>query len=140
MSTSNLNISLLMETFIKKFFKAMDSAVKELNLSITHQDTMLIMVTFRSPGLTISEMVESVCRDKSQITRKIKELENKQLLYRKTCEKDARVSRLYLTDEAVSIAHKLDVTRNKVLNNMLKELDDGEASNLAQILGKLSLG
>ncbi|KJZ12402.1 MAG: MarR family winged helix-turn-helix transcriptional regulator [Marinomonas sp.] len=139
MSNLNLNISLLMETFIKKFFKAMDNAVKELDLPITHQDTMLIMVTFRSPGLTIGELVESVCRDKSQITRKIKELESKNLLIRKSSETDARVSKMYLTDEAKIIAEKLDVTRSQVLNKMLVGLDKEEASSLAMILGKLSV-
>jgi len=139
MSNLNLNISLLMETFIKKFFKAMDNAVKELDLPITHQDTMLIMVTFRSPGLTIGELVESVCRDKSQITRKIKELESKNLLIRKSSETDARVSKMYLTDEAKIIAEKLDVTRSQVLNKMLIGLDKEEASSLAMILGKLSV-
>jgi DNA-binding MarR family transcriptional regulator len=128
-----------METFIKKFFKAMDNAVKELDLPITHQDTMLIMVTFRSPGLTIGELVESVCRDKSQITRKIKELESKNLLIRKSSETDARVSKMYLTDEAKIIAEKLDVTRSQVLNKMLVGLDKEEASSLAMILGKLSV-
>ncbi|WP_438464916.1 MarR family winged helix-turn-helix transcriptional regulator [Marinomonas sp. PE14-40] len=139
MSNLNLNISLLMETFIKKFFKAMDNAIKELDLPITHQDTMLIMVTFRSPGLTIGELVESVCRDKSQITRKIKELESKNLLIRKSSETDARVSKMYLTDEAKIIAEKLDVTRSQVLNKMLVGLDKEEASSLAMILGKLSV-
>lgn len=139
MSDLNLNISLLMETFIKKFFKAMDSAIKELNLPITHQDTMLIMVTFRSPGLTIGELVESMCRDKSQITRKIKELESKNLLMRKSSDTDARVSLMYLTQEAETIAKQLDVTRSQVLNDMLVGLDDKEASSLALILGKLSL-
>ena len=139
MSDLNLNISLLMETFIKKFFKAMDSAIKELNLPITHQDTMLIMVTFRSPGLTIGELVESMYRDKSQITRKIKELESKNLLMRKSSDTDARVSLMYLTQEAETIAKQLDVTRSQVLNDMLVGLDDKEASSLALILGKLSL-
>lgn len=117
----------------------MDNAVKELDLPITHQDTMLIMVTFRSPGLTIGELVESVCRDKSQITRKIKELESKNLLIRKSSETDARVSKMYLTDEAKIIAEKLDVTRSQVLNKMLIGLDKEEASSLAMILGKLSV-
>ncbi len=139
MSNINLNISLLMETFIKKFFKAMDSAIKELELPITHQDTMLIMVTFRSPGLTIGELVESMCRDKSQITRKIKELESKNLLIRKSSETDARVSKMYLTDEAHEIAQTLDITRRHVLNKMLVGLDEHEASSLAMILGKLAL-
>ena len=123
MSDLNLNISLLMETFIKKFFKAMDSAIKELNL----------------PGLTIGELVESMCRDKSQITRKIKELEAKNLLMRKSSDTDARVSLMYLTQEAETIAKQLDVTRSQVLNDMLVGLDDKEASSLALILGKLSL-
>lgn len=139
MSNLNLNISLLMETFIKKFFKAMDNAIKELDLPISHQDTMLIMVTFRSPGLTIGELVESVCRDKSQITRKIKELESKNLLIRKSSDTDARVSKMYLTEEAKIIAEKLDVTRSQVLNKMLVDLDKEEASSLAMILGKLSV-
>ena len=139
MSNLNLNISLLMETFIKKFFKAMDNAIKELDLPISHQDTMLIMVTFRSPGLTIGELVDSVCRDKSQITRKIKELESKNLLIRKSSDTDARVSKMYLTEEAKIIAEKLDVTRSQVLNKMLVGLDKEEASSLAMILGKLSV-
>lgn len=139
MSNINLNISLLMETFIKKFFKAMDKAIKELELPITHQDTMLIMVTYRSPGLTIGELVESMCRDKSQITRKVKELEAKKLLLRKASDTDARVSKMYLTKEAQVIAIKLDETRKQVLNKMLIGLDENEASSLALILGKLAV-
>lgn len=117
----------------------MDKAIKELELPITHQDTMLIMVTYRSPGLTIGELVESMCRDKSQITRKVKELEVKKLLLRKACDTDARVSKMYLTKEAQVIAIKLDETRKQVLNKMLIGLDENEASSLALILGKLAV-
>ena len=75
MSKKKKDIFLLTELFLRGFMKNMVQSVKELDLPGAPQDMRVLMLTKKMPGVSIGEIVAETGRDKSQITRKIKDLE-----------------------------------------------------------------
>ena len=136
MSKKKKDIFLLTELFLRGFMKNMVQSVKELDLPGAPQDMRVLMLTKKMPGVSIGEIVAETGRDKSQITRKIKDLEKRGFLRREAHAVDKRISTLYLTDEGELIAAQLEKTKKKVVSEMLGVLSDQEREDLAALLDK----
>ena len=80
MSKTKLDIHALMELFLRHYIRCMTKAVKDLGYGGAPQDMRVLFLSMKDPGISISQIVDEMGRDKSQITRKVKDLENKGLL------------------------------------------------------------
>lgn len=136
MSEKKKDIFVLTELFLRGFMKNMIKSVKELDLPGAPQDMKVLMLTKKMPGVSIGEIVAETGRDKSQITRKIKDLEMRGFLRREPHAVDKRISTLYLTEEGELIAAQLEKTKKKVVSEMLGVLSDQEREDLAALLDK----
>ncbi len=87
--------------------------------------------------MPVQELVRIMARDKSQMTRKIKDLEAKSLIVRTQCPTDGRVSLLSLSDEGRDIQKKLQRALTSVIEEILSPLSEEEQSQLAQLLQKI---
>lgn len=136
MSKKKKDIFLLTELFLRGLMKRMIKSVKELDLPGAPQDMRVLMLTKKMPGVSIGGIVAETGRDKSQITRKIKDLEKRGFLRREAHAVDKRISTLYLTEEGELIAAQLEKTKKKVVSEMLGVLSDQEREDLASLLDK----
>ena len=134
MSKTTLDIHALMELFLRHYIRCMTKAVKDLGYGGAPQDMRVLFLSMKDPGISISQIVDEMGRDKSQITRKVKDLEKKGLLIRKPHEDDKRVSTLYLTKEGEKIAVELNKIKQNVLDEVLSPLNKNEKQQFQRVL------
>ncbi|MGN7438617.1 MAG: MarR family winged helix-turn-helix transcriptional regulator [Alcanivorax sp.] len=127
----------LMEQFLRHYIKTMISAVKLLNYGGAPQDMRVLFLVTKEPGISIGDIVNELGRDKSQITRKVKDLETKGLLKRIPHENDKRVSTLHITEAGRKIALELQKVKQDVLNDVLSSLTKEEKAQFQALLKKL---
>lgn len=91
----------------------------------------------RRPGSTPSEMVEYSGRDKAQIARIIKQLEEERYVTRAPDPRDGRSYTLTLSERGRAVHKKMEAHRRRVLQAMLRGVSDGERAQLSALLHRL---
>ncbi|MEM8631935.1 MAG: MarR family transcriptional regulator [Pseudomonadota bacterium] len=86
---------------------------------------LLTLAEMEQPAL--SELTRRVARDKSQMTRTMRSLENKELVARKACPEDARVTRVLLTPKGErAVADLQNAVAETIAEILLPISKDGE--------------
>lgn len=98
---------------------------------------MVLMAIADLQPVKAFDLVEALKRDKSQMTRTIKALENKGLVTRTTSPKDARVSILSLTQAGSDFVLKIEQAVAFTLDPILAPLSSDEKKTFCQLLAKL---
>ena len=132
------NILAVVDTFLRRVFVDMGDKIKDVDLPVTPQDIKILMVIYKHEAVSISYLASRIHRDKSQVTRKVKEFESSGILSHKSSEKDQRVTILELTPLGLQTAKKVERILHGVLENILKPLSQSEKTNLAALLQKIS--
>jgi DNA-binding MarR family transcriptional regulator len=88
----------------------------------------------RSPGATQQQLVQSMGRDKGQMARLIRELEDRQLLVRTPDERDRRVWRLSLTPEGAQKSAWFLALEATLAEDLFGALGEAEAASLYAVL------
>ncbi|MDZ7890720.1 MAG: MarR family transcriptional regulator [Rhodoferax sp.] len=88
----------------------------------------------RSPGATQQQLVQSMGRDKGQMARLIRELEDRQLLVRTPDERDRRVWRLSLTPEGEQKSAWFLALEATLAEDLFGALGEAEAASLFAVL------
>ncbi len=88
----------------------------------------------RSPGATQQQLVQSMGRDKGQMARLIRELEDRQLLVRTPDERDRRVWRLSLTPEGEQKSAWFLALEATLAEDLFGALGEEEAASLYAVL------
>lgn len=88
----------------------------------------------RSPGATQQQLVQSMGRDKGQMARLIRDLEDHGLLTRSTDERDRRVWRLYLTPEGATRSAWFSALEAQVAQDLMGHLSPEDSAQLNRML------
>lgn len=102
------------------------------DLSISHARVLYLLA--RNNGMTQSELQQGLLIKASSITKLIDILVQKGLVKRETSQEDARIKRIYLTDEGRAKEHKLDQIRESTEARLLNILSDDERKSLIYLL------
>lgn len=87
--------------------------------------------------MSMHDLATLISRDKSQVSRLVRDLECQGLLLRARHSEDARVSLLSLTDAGTDLLARKQRVITALIADLLKPLDDAERTTLAAILNKL---
>ena len=98
---------------------------------------MLLLTLADIEPAPISELVAQMGRDKSQMTRAIKSLEDKGLIARHASAEDARVSLLELTPKGQSLVSDLKGVLAIVIDEILSPVSSKERQSLIEALRKI---
>lgn len=98
---------------------------------------MALMALADAGPLPILDLAARMARDKSQTTRKIKEMEAKGLIARQTARHDARVSVIGLTPKGERLVAQLKQVLGGVLDDLLAPLAPAERAQFHALLEKL---
>ena len=93
----------------------------------------------RNPGATQQQLVQAMGRDKGQIARLIRELEERQYLVRTPDERDKRVWRLAVTPSGEEKCQWFSTIEAQLASDMFGGLDATEREKLEQLLSGLSV-
>jgi len=95
------------------------------------------LVTAPTP-LTVSELGEAIGVDQPRASRLVQQGVERGLVRREADPDDARRTRIALTDEGRSVAHRSHSARRDALSRALADFSDAERAELARLLGKLA--
>lgn len=137
MADDLFEIPMLVDRFLRRIFEKIHEELKDVDLPITSQDIKILMLIHEHKTMPISKLVTRTRRDKSQITRKVREFETKDLVRRTPSKQDQRVSMVELTPQGIEIAKMLHETLTRALNNILEPLSKTEKLSLADVLRKV---
>jgi DNA-binding MarR family transcriptional regulator len=102
------------------------------DLSISH--ARVIYLLYQNDGMTQSELQQDLLIKASSITKLIDVLAEKGLVKRETCHEDARIKRIYLTDEGRKKEENLYEIRESTEANLLSNLSESECKELISML------
>nr|WP_315464859.1 MarR family transcriptional regulator [uncultured Rhodoferax sp.] len=88
----------------------------------------------RNPGATQQQLVQSMGRDKGQMARLIRDLEDRKLLLRSADERDRRVWRLHLTPEGEQQCSWFLALEATLAQDLFGTLDGAETASLLAML------
>ncbi|EPK5824947.1 MarR family transcriptional repressor MexR [Pseudomonas aeruginosa] len=77
-------------------------------LDLTPPDVHVLKLIDEQRGLNLQDLGRQMCRDKALITRKIRELEGRNLVRRERNPSDQRSFQLFLTDEGLAMSRVHD--------------------------------
>lgn len=98
---------------------------------------LLLMQLETSQPCSIQTLADAMGRDNSQLTRLIRDLEQKGVLERKRHETDKRISLIQLTDVGRAFLSGAKDTLTDVVDLVIEPLSPEERRMLVDILGKL---
>jgi len=98
--------------------------MREKGLILAHEHMGLLFMLWRKDGINQKELVGSLFKDKSTITRGLKALEKHNLIVRITDEKDKRNKRTFLTSKGKLL--------KKEITPLMIELNESAAENISQ--------
>lgn len=108
------------------------------DLNMTYSEIALILKLYDSEGCSQDEMANNLYLDKAVVTRVIKTLEEKELIYRNQDAIDRRLKRLYLTDKGRSLEPFIKGVVNKLLAFLAKDMDPKQVELLMEGFTNLS--
>jgi len=110
----------------------------EQDLPLATYDVLVQLVEAPARRLRMSELAERVLLSRSGLTRLVDRLEREGLVRREACEADARGLFTVLTDDGLARLRAASPTHLRgVAEHAVGRLDDGEAVQLATLLGLL---
>ncbi len=112
-----------------------EAALNELGL-YTGQE-MLLFQLWREEGLTQSELVDTARVDPSTVTKTLQRLEHAGLLERRQDAEDARVSRVYLTEQGRALEASVRQIWDDLETLTVQGLSDVEKALLHRLLDQM---
>jgi DNA-binding MarR family transcriptional regulator len=122
--------------FLLKVHRA--RAAKALaHLGLHPGQDVLLSVMWDEEGLTQSELARRLEVEPPTVTKVLERLERSGLVHRRRDERDARVSRVFLTAAGRRLRHEVEGVWAELDAVMVAGLDAGEQRTLRDLLGRL---
>lgn len=109
-------------------------ALKAQGYSLTPPDMKILALLNSHPGMSLQKLVLLTGKDKAQITRKIKELERKNLIARQKDAADQRSYQLFLTPEGKEMQAKTKVIRTEVYQRIFANLTAQQQQEMIKLM------
>ncbi|MDP5697391.1 MarR family transcriptional repressor MexR [Pseudomonas aeruginosa] len=103
-------------------------------LDLTPPDVHVLKLIDEQRGLNLQDLGRQMCRDKALITRKIRELEGRNLDRRERNPSDQRSFQLFLTDEGLAIHQHAEAIMSRVHDELFAPLTPEEQATLVHLL------
>jgi len=98
---------------------------------------MIILTLSDIEPTPMHKLVEQMGRDKSQMTRAIRSLEDKGIIKRHGCPDDGRISVLQLTSKGRLFVTEIKKVLSQVIDEILAPVSANERRNLIEVLRKI---
>jgi len=120
--------------YMKTYF---NNKIKENGLDVTPEQWTLLIIIFKNPGVSQTDIAKNGLKDKTNVTRILDVLEKKKYIIRKNDENDRRIYKIYLTKNGENILKKLFPIVEAVNITTCKDLEDNELLQLKKSLLKI---
>ncbi|MEO0569385.1 MAG: MarR family transcriptional regulator [Pseudomonadota bacterium] len=132
------DLALLIDRFMRKIHSGLQERAPGFDREAVGPGGGIVLMTLADAGrISMNELTKRVARDKSQMTRMIRSLENKGLLRREVSADDGRVSLIFLTPKGSEIVGELMQTVAEVIGEILEPISESERKTLQDLLTKV---
>lgn len=131
------NVVYLMVSIIARLEQDLrNMSLRKLNLTYMHFRVLQFLIS--SDGAQINEIARSVAVRPPVLSRVLNQMEERDLVRRKTDDKDSRVTRVLMTENGFQQYMKAWPTAHKLVTQSLEALGDAEQKKLLSYLRKMA--
>jgi DNA-binding MarR family transcriptional regulator len=112
-------------------------AIKESPHNVTPMQQKTLGFFYNFPGSSQQEFVDRLGRDKAQVTRLIKDLEERELLNRVNDPKDNRSYKIHLSKKGVTVFKQVRKLENKVFNKLLSGFEPEDLEYIQKVFSEM---
>lgn len=128
-------LALLIDRFMRRIHFGLQSKGPSFDTEKVGPGGGIVLLTLSEMGCPgLQELTQKVARDKSQMTRTIRSLENKGLVERKPSSDDARVTHVALTHAGERVVDALKEVVSETINEILSPISKSEERVLRNLL------
>ena len=132
------DLALLVDRLMRKIHSGLQERAPGFDREAVGPGGGIVLMTLADVGqVSLNELTKRVARDKSQMTRMIRSLENKGLVGRDVSPNDGRVSLIYLTPKGSEVVGELMQTVAEVVGEILEPISESERNTLKGLLAKV---
>ena len=122
---------------IARLFDAKARASGVFPDSLPHSSRNIIRLLSRNDGISQTELVEITHLSKPTVSLALKNMEEMGIVTRKSDEKDARISKVYLTEKGKKLEKQNFETLQQIDRFIMRGLTDDEVKKVTEILLKM---
>lgn len=130
-----LEIAQALDRFMRKLHMRMHERTGDM--PVPPAGVIILLTLADHQPMSMQDLAAHISRDKSQVSRLVRDLEDRGLLLRSQHSDDARVNLLSLTDVGTTLIARKQDMMTALIADLLEPLDDTERASLAAILNKL---
>lgn len=131
-------VAYLVDRFMRRIVAGLHSKALQVDTERVGPLGGMVLLTLADiQPAPIHQLVEQVGRDKSQMTRLIKSLEEKGMIERLPCPEDGRVSLLKMTEKGQSFVVSIKEILSSVVDVVLEPISESERRGLIDVLRKI---
>lgn len=127
--------TLLIKLAYKNIRREIETELRPLGL--THQQSQSLHLLSMSPGVMNADLEKLLFIDKSSVTSLINGMVKRGWVVRRDHDSDARMKRIYLTDEGVAMYQKASSAVNQAKDKSNQMLTEEETISLHTLLRKI---
>lgn len=129
------SVGYLLAQLCKAHRYAIDSCLGEIGLHVGQE--MILAQLWDHDGQSQSQLAGEMCVEPPTVTKMLARMERAGLVERRSDPSDARVSRVFLTEDSRQIRSEVDHTWTSLEAKMLEGLTDAEEALLRRILKQM---
>lgn len=129
------DLAILVDRFMRRIHFGLQARASQFDTQSVGQSGGIILITLADLGeCTLTDLTTKVARDKSQMTRAIRGLEDKGLVMRKSNPSDARATLVSLTPEGEGVVQEIMQAVGTVIDEILEPITGAEKDHLRMLL------
>ena len=136
--SSDVSLALLIDRFMRRIHTGLQQKAPAFDTENVGPGGGMVLLTLAEMGETeMGELSRRVARDKSQMTRMIRSLEKKELIYRRASALDARSVIVSLTPEGHQFVGIVQRTVAETIDELLGAASTEERAQLRSVLERV---
>lgn len=133
----DIDLALLTDRFMRRIHFGLQARAPDFDRKAVGPGGGIVLMTLAETGrVAINDLTKLVARDKSQMTRTLRGLEEKGLLLREPCPDDRRVTFVSLTSDGEKVVGELMATIADVIGGILEPISASERKTLKELLNR----
>ena len=132
---TDIALAILVDRFVRRMHLSLQATASDIDPeNVGPGGGMIQLMLADLEPIGIAELTKEMSRDKSQMTRMVRSMEQKKLIERVESTDDARVSLVSLTPRGQKVVEGLRVGVANTLNTVLSPINDADRTELKDIL------
>ena len=124
----------ILNSRIKKCFF---DKLQENGINITPEQYLVLDILWEKQSLSQQNIADIIQKDKNSVTKIIDSLEKKQLVRRVMDQKDRRINKIELTDEAIALEKITTEVAINFMNDTIKGIDNKDLDSFVNVMRQI---